>query len=109
MTQHSATDDEIRALVNAVIAEVNPLRVILFGSRARGDQGENSDIDLLVIMPEGVDELSVQQDLCAMPRPGVNSAVDFVVTTPQSFERYRDSIGMVYRQVARDGRELYVA
>ena len=36
-------------LVQAVVDEVDPEQVILFGSRARGDERENSDIDLIVI------------------------------------------------------------
>ena len=46
--------------VNAVLEEIveclvplfQPDRVVLFGSRARGDHDEDSDIDILVVMPE---------------------------------------------------------
>ncbi|MFN9061382.1 MAG: nucleotidyltransferase domain-containing protein, partial [Pseudanabaena sp.] len=39
-------------LVNRIVEEIKPLRVILFGSVARNSMGEDSDIDLLVVMPE---------------------------------------------------------
>jgi hypothetical protein len=39
----------IRRFVNAVAREFNPERVVLFGSYARGEATEDSDVDLLVI------------------------------------------------------------
>jgi predicted nucleotidyltransferase len=39
-------------LLNAVVAYFRPLRVILFGSAARGDAGPDSDIDLLVLLDD---------------------------------------------------------
>lgn len=40
-------------LVKRTVEAVRPLRIILFGSAARGEMGPDSDIDLLVVMPEG--------------------------------------------------------
>ena len=39
-----------QALLEAVVAHFDPIRVILFGSRARGEEGPDSDIDLLVVL-----------------------------------------------------------
>ena len=46
------TDELLQRMVNAIVDEVDPEQVILFGSRARGDNRENSDIDLIVIEAE---------------------------------------------------------
>jgi len=35
--------------------------------------------------------------------------VDFIVTTPTRYEESKDSLGSVYREVERYGRELYAA
>jgi predicted nucleotidyltransferase len=51
METHSKVVDE---LVRRIVEEVHPLRIILFGSAVRGKVGPNSDIDLLVVMPQGV-------------------------------------------------------
>ena len=42
------TDKLLDQMVQAIVAEVDPEQVILFGSRARGDAREDSDIDLVV-------------------------------------------------------------
>ena len=41
------TDGLLGELVRAIVAEVDPEQVVLFGSRARGDEREDSDVDLL--------------------------------------------------------------
>ena len=53
MEVHEKTID---VLVRRIVEEVHPIRIILFGSAARGNVEQDSDIDLLVVMPEGVQE-----------------------------------------------------
>ncbi len=45
MTSHAQIEDAVRTLVR----EAAPVKVILFGSHARGDAGPDSDVDLLVV------------------------------------------------------------
>src|SRR5439155_752430 len=51
-TSNPAVTADIRALVEAVVQAARPLRVILFGSRARGTAGPDSDTDLLIVQAE---------------------------------------------------------
>jgi predicted nucleotidyltransferase len=51
MGTHSKVVDE---LIRRIVEEVHSLRIILFRSAATGAMEANSDIDLLVVMPEGV-------------------------------------------------------
>lgn len=44
------TEATLERMVRAIVEEVGPEQVILFGSRARGDQRKDSDIDLIVMM-----------------------------------------------------------
>ena len=54
---------EIDRLVSLIVAEVHPLRVVLFGSAARGGMTADSDIDLLVVVPDGTHRLHTMQQL----------------------------------------------
>ena len=47
----------IEALVGRIVAAVHPLRIIVFGSAARGDMNADSDIDVMVVMPDGTHRL----------------------------------------------------
>ena len=50
-----ATEDLIAEMVARIVQEVDPERVYLFGSRARGDAREDSDVDFLIVKGAGFD------------------------------------------------------
>ena len=43
--------EQIKDFTKRVVVQFQPMRILLFGSYARGEQGEDSDVDLLIIMP----------------------------------------------------------
>ena len=110
MSLPAPTNADIQRIVDLVVAEVNPLRVVLFGSAARGEQSSRSDVDLMVIVPDGVNRLHVAQKLhLALGKQRVMVPVDFVVATPSLLARYDSRRDLVYRQALTTGRELYAA
>ena len=46
------TDAAIAEITDRIVRQFEPERIILFGSQARGDADDRSDVDLLVVMPE---------------------------------------------------------
>ena len=85
---------------------LNPLCIFLFGSAARGTMSRDSDLDFLVVVPEGSDcrRLMVEahrelRDL-AMPK-------DVLVTTPSRLEAARHDFSSVLFDVLRDGKVVY--
>ena len=65
----------------------------------------------MVVVPGGSDTLRTAQALYrAKSRHGMTGIlVDFIVTTPERYEESKHSLGSVYREVERYGRELYAA
>jgi len=51
MTTDEAVRNRIQEMVDRIVREFGPDRIILFGSHARGEGGPDSDVDLLVVMP----------------------------------------------------------
>jgi len=100
--------NELDLIVQRIVDVFHPLRIILFGSAARGETDKDSDIDLLVVMPEGTPRLATAEKL-HMRMFGIPAAIDFLVATPSDLERNRDNIGLVYRTILKEGRELYAA
>ena len=98
----------IDQLVERVVALVDPLKIILFGSAARGEMGPDSDVDVLVVMPEGVHRRKTAQHLYREIR-GLGVPFDILVTTPESLEKHKDNIGLIYDTILEEGREIYVA
>jgi len=95
-------------LVERIVDTVHPLRIVLFGSAARGEMGEDSDVDVLVIMPDGTSRLKTAQQL-HLHMFGIPMAVDFVVATPSDIEKHRENIGLIYKTILEEGKDLYVA
>lgn len=98
----------IDRLVGQIVLAVQPLRIILFGSAARGQTGPDSDLDVLVVVPEGNHCRRVAQHLHQQLRH-VGRPVDILVATPSILERHRDNIGLIYKTILEEGREIYAA
>ncbi len=95
-------------LVQAVVDKAHPLRIILFGSAARRDAGSQSDIDLLVVMPDGTHRRQTAQRLYR-EIIGIGVPFDLVVATCSDLEQHAENRGLIYRAVLREGREIYAA
>jgi predicted nucleotidyltransferase len=100
--------DVIDELVRRIVDTIHPLRIILFGSAARGEIGPHSDIDVLVVMPEGVHRRQTAQFLYNQIS-GLGVPFDVLVATPKDLEKHKENIGLIYRTVLQEGREVYVA
>ena len=70
--------------------------------------GPDSDIDLMVVMPEGTHRRHTAQKLYRDIQ-GFKVPFDVVVATPSDLIRYGNSPGLIYREVLREGKEVYAA
>jgi len=102
------SQEQLDDLIERVITAVHPLRILLFGSTARGEAGRFSDVDLLVIVADGSHRRKTAQCIYRHLL-GFAIPVDIVVATPSDIEKYKDSPGLIYREALREGRELYAA
>lgn len=95
----TAIDDVVRAF--------NPVRVIVFGSVARGEEGPDSDLDLLVVL-DHVDPKDRARLMGAI-RFAISAPVpiDVLVTDPEECERRRDVIGSMHYWPLREGEVAY--
>jgi predicted nucleotidyltransferase len=82
-------------------------RVILFGSYARGQAGDHSDVDLLIIAESALPRPLRSRELYGLFRPYPFS-MDLLVYTPQEVKRGRRSSLSFISTVLRDGKTLYV-
>ncbi len=102
------TQARIDLLVREIVRAVRPLRIVLFGSAATGTMRADSDVDVLVVVPEGTHRRRTAQKLYREIH-GVGLPFDIVVATPQDLQRHRDNVGLIYRSILREGKEVYAA
>ncbi len=100
--------DLIADLVERIVAVAHPRRIILFGSAARGEFGPDSDLDVLVIVPDGVNRLSTTEDIY-LHLIGFASPVDVVVVSESDLAELKDNFSLVLFPATRQGREIYAA
>jgi len=105
--QAGQPDEQILAeLVRRIVESVNPLRIILFGSAARGRMGPDSDLDVLITMPDGVHRRQTAQK-AYMSLYGLGAAKDLVVATESDIHSYSDNPSLVLYPAIREGKEIY--
>ena len=89
--------------VELLLAAAPGGKVILFGSYARGDAEEGSDVDFLVVEPEVRDRFKEMLRLREVLRP-LRIPVDVLVTSRRHFEHWADTPGTVYYEAAVEGK-----
>lgn len=77
-------------------------RVILFGSRARGNADPRSDVDLMVVEPRVDNRLEEMVRLGQVVRP-LGIPVDLLVVSAERFEYWRETPNTVYHEADKEG------
>ncbi|MEJ5376515.1 MAG: nucleotidyltransferase domain-containing protein [bacterium] len=91
-----------------IVEAVRPGRIVLFGSAARDQMRPESDLDLLVVMPDGIHRRRTAQAIYRhLPAMGVGK--DIIVVTESDVRQYGDDPSLVLYPALREGRDLYVA
>lgn len=82
-----------------------PLRVILFGSRARGDALSTSDLDLILVSPRFAPVPFLKRPVQVLESLGYPGGIELLCYTPEEFEQKREELGVVHVAL-REGVEL---
>ena len=104
----AASPEVIAVMVERIVKGFNPLRVILFGSWARGTANQWSDVDLLVVFPAVEDKremaINIRHSL-----DGLSVCKDILVSTPDEISGRGQIVGTVLHSALCEGKVLYDA
>lgn len=96
-------------MLGALVEALQPEQIYAFGSQARGESRDDSDVDLLVIVAQS-DEPGYRRDQAAYRAVGVHRLpLDVLVLTRQEFDQQLAAPASLPTTVAREGRVLYAA
>jgi HEPN domain-containing protein/predicted nucleotidyltransferase len=101
------TDPVLAQIVERAVASFAPDRIILFGSRARGDHRDDSDYDVIfVVRPRGADR-SATEKLVRDAFATRDWAMDIIVSLTPDYMWRRTDVGTLEYMAEREGRMLY--
>ena len=98
--------DYIKHVTQILVKESSPEKVYLFGSCARGEQNDDSDIDLLIVKESANPRNKRAMELRRLLFP-YKYPMDLLVYTPDEFRKEEKIMGTIPYQVLREGIVLY--
>ena len=99
--------DLLEEMTRRLVAELQPEQIILFGSHAWGRPDEDSDVDLLVIVPHADDKPTERARRAYRCLRGLMVPADILVKTRVEVERFRRVHASLESEILERGKVLY--
>ncbi len=98
-----------REIVLRIVKEVSPKKLIFFGSRAKNNYSEESDIDLLVIEEEGFNNRSRRKEIAKIliSLKGLMTPTDIIVYSEAEIENWKNVRNHIIHKAINEGKILY--
>ncbi len=97
----------LEQLVNRLVNRLKPTAIYLFGSQARGDAAEDSDYDLLVVLPDTSLPRHERESKAYDALWGLSAPADVIVLTATEFKESQQVATSLASTVLREGALLY--
>lgn len=100
------SQEKINEVIDRIVKNINPEKIILFGSYASGNPSEDSDLDILIVkemkMPRYRRTREVKKHLGGMKIP-----IDVIVYTKKEIKKWEDTKTAFINQAIKQGKLLY--
>jgi predicted nucleotidyltransferase len=104
--QRLIEQETIQKIISIIVKEISPEKIILFGSRAKGNMHKDSDYDICVLKT-GIENIRKVKHKLYYDLYDAKEAIDLVVNTPEKFEILKEDKYLVYKNIYQDGVILY--
>lgn len=102
-------DPALEEVVRRLVEAYRPLRIYLFGSKARGDDGPDSDYDIMILVDDDASEERSGSRLAYESPWGTGTAADVLVWKKGAFDGRVHLKASLPSTILREGRLLYAA
>ena len=99
-------DKKLKEIITILVDNANPLRIILFGSYAKGTNQKYRDYDICVIK-ENTEDLNKLEKKLYVDLHSVGEAIDLIVSSPERYETSKESKYSIYSEIAKNGLVVY--
>ena len=104
------SNEVLNNIVDDIVRRVNPTKVILFGSTARGETNKDSDLDLLIIEKEKFNkDRSRRKELKSIRQLLMKYKIpkDILLYDEEEVEYWKDSSNHIISRCLKEGKTLY--
>jgi predicted nucleotidyltransferase len=101
------TQGDLREIADRIRKDLQPDKIILFGSHAWGEPTEDSDVDLLVIVPESQEPAYVRAARAHRALRGISVPCDIVVRTRDEMNRINPVRSSLLYRALTEGKQLH--
>ncbi|MDR4497215.1 MAG: nucleotidyltransferase domain-containing protein [Candidatus Scalindua sp.] len=101
------TGDLINYIVDKIVCSIQPEKILIFGSYARGDSDQDSDLDLLVIKDSQQKNREIRREIDRL-LTGRRFGIDIIVRKPEEVaENLKNRNPFYLHHIFKDGKVLY--
>jgi predicted nucleotidyltransferase len=98
----------IDKIIPIIVSLTSPDQIILFGSYARGDNTEKSDVDLLIIKKNLKNGLNIIDSIyMAFYKNKIMIPIDLLTIDYNKYIKLNNKIGYIYKTIKEQGKVLY--
>ena len=103
----AVTPQKVQTAIHKIVEVSQPRKVILFGSYVHGDMGMNSDLDVLVVTGNHIENPRKESVRIRRALRGIRMSMDILVVPETKFEEMAHVPGLIYREALRSGKVVY--
>ena len=103
----AVTPEKVEAVVRRLAEVARPRKIILFGSYVRGETDRDSDLDVLVVTGDDVENPHAESVRLRRSVRDVDMPMDILVVPVSEYERLRHRWDLIYYEATENGRLVY--
>ena len=105
----AVTPEKVAGVIQRLIEVGHPRKIILFGSYVRNQVGRDSDLDVLVVADDRIENPRKESVRLRDAVSHIHMCMDILVVRESVFNALRDKLGLIYREASRNGKLVYEA
>ena len=107
--QWEITPEKVQTAIQKIIEVSHPRKLIIFGSYVHGNMHRDSDLDVLVVTGDDVENPRKESVRIMRALRGLHILTDIIVVPEGLLKEMSDTPGLIYREALRKGRTVYEA
>ena len=101
------TPEKVQNAIKRIVEVSRPRKLILFGSYVRGNMNLNSDLDILVVTGDDIENPRKESVRIRRALKGIVMSMDILIVPESKLEELTNVPGLIYREAMRDGEVVY--